>query len=117
MKEKYCIVEGGNRKLRTGNKYCYIHRSFQREKGRSNNSDILMPLIAIIIFLVGIGIVISELANWVMLNPLKAIFSFCFTALIFGGIIYGLGKIKNNNRMRKEENKKWNKKKEKQTHG
>ncbi len=28
MKERYCIVDGCDRKLRTGNKYCHIHRGF-----------------------------------------------------------------------------------------
>ena len=34
---RYCVIEGCERRLRTGNKYCHVHRSEGRHSDKKND--------------------------------------------------------------------------------
>lgn len=83
-----CVICGNN--IRTGTKYCYIHRSFakgdyaeqvikQKKENRKQETDILMVL-----FLKGVGLIfIGLFAGWVFMLSVVAIYYIVRIIMLF----------------------------------
>ncbi len=74
---RYCVIPGCGRRLRTGNKYCHVHRSEGRygRKNRGINEDKLAGLV--IIFIIGVAFLFAALKG--LIEILEALWAFLYS--------------------------------------
>jgi len=116
-KERYCIYPGCNRRLITGRKYCFVHKSFGKEpkvKEKFNNERIWIGGFLLVLAMMVIWLLVEILnvaLKYVQENIFQVIFILLFNGLIIFSIWYYFKKRKRDNKIKKQQEEHYHKKK------